>query len=86
VGKLISVSFVLSNNIWVVCSKLLSVEGINYAMEVKMSLVSHVFFKGALFFSGCVPIWCMLIKSVIKDLNKFIAECVNVTSFRIDVV
>jgi len=28
VGKLISVSFVFSNNIWVVCSQLLSVEGI----------------------------------------------------------
>jgi len=28
VGKLISVSFVLSNNILVVCSQLLSVEGI----------------------------------------------------------
>ena len=28
VGKLISVSFVLSNNIWVVCSHLLSVEAI----------------------------------------------------------
>ena len=27
-GKLISVSFVFSNNIWVVCSQLLSVEGI----------------------------------------------------------
>jgi len=42
VGKLISVRFVLSNNIWVVCSQLLSVQDIFFfAMEVKMPLVSH---------------------------------------------
>jgi len=45
VGKLISVSFVLSNNIWVVCSQLLSVEGILFAMEIKMPLVSHGLLK-----------------------------------------
>jgi len=28
VGKLISIRFLFSNNIWVVCSQLLSVEGI----------------------------------------------------------
>ena len=44
-GKLISVSFVFSNNIWVVCSQLLSVEGIFFAMEVKMNLVSHGLLK-----------------------------------------
>jgi len=41
VGKLIYVRFVLYNNIWVVCSQLLSVEGILFGMEVKMPLVSH---------------------------------------------
>ena len=33
VGKLISVSFVFSNNIWVVCSQLLSVEGILFCIR-----------------------------------------------------
>ena len=45
VGELISVSFVFSNNIWVVCSQLLSAEGIFFAMEVKMPLVSHGLLK-----------------------------------------
>ena len=45
VGKLISVSFVLSNNIWVVCCQLLSVEGNFFAMEVKMPFVSHGLLK-----------------------------------------
>jgi len=86
VGKLISVSFVLSNNIWVVCSQLLSVEGILFCNGCKNAFGEPWFVKGALFLSGCVTIWCMYIKSVIKDLNKFIAECVNFTSFRIEVV
>jgi len=46
VGKFISVSFVLSNNIWVVCSQLLSVEGIlSCLMEVKVPLMSHGLLK-----------------------------------------
>ena len=45
-GKFISVSFVLSNNIWVVCSQLLSVEGIlSCLMEVKVPLMSHGLLK-----------------------------------------
>jgi len=45
VGKLISVSFVFSNNIWVVCSQLLSVEGILFCNGSQNALVSHDLLK-----------------------------------------
>jgi len=38
VSKLISVTFVLSSNIWVVCSQLLSVEGI--LCEISITVIS----------------------------------------------
>ena len=44
-GKLISASFVLSDNIWVVCSQLLSAEVFFFAMEVKLHLVSRGLLK-----------------------------------------
>jgi len=40
--KLISVSVVLSNDVWVVSSQLFSGEGVIFAMEIKMPLVSVV--------------------------------------------
>jgi len=40
--KLISVSVVLSNDVWVVSSQLFSGEGVIFAMEIKMPLASVV--------------------------------------------
>jgi len=62
VGKLISVSFVFSNNIWVVCSQLLSVEGIIFCNGSQNAFGEPWFVKGALFFSRCIAIWSMRIK------------------------
>ena len=71
-GKLISVSFVFSNNIWVVCSQLLSVEGILFCNGSQNAFCEPWFVKGALFFSRCIAIWSMRIKSIIKNFHKFI--------------
>ena len=82
-GKLISVSFVLSNNIWVVCSQLLSVEGILFCNGSQNALGEPWFVKGALFFSRCIAIWSM---HIIKNFHKFITGSVYVISFRVKVV
>ena len=79
VGKLISVSFVFSNNIWVVCSQLLSVEDIPICNGSQNTFGEPWFVKGALFFSRCIAIWSMRIKSIIKNFHKFITESVYTT-------
>ena len=84
-GKLISVSFVFSNNIWVVCSQLLSVEGILFCNGSQNAFGEPWFAKGALFFSRCIAIWSKRIKSIIKNFHKFITESVYIISFRIKV-
>jgi len=57
VGKLISVSFVFSNNIWVVCSQLLSVKGILFCNGSQNAFGEPWFVQGALFFSRRIAIW-----------------------------
>ena len=72
-GKLISVNFVFSNNIWVVCSQLLSVEGILFCKKESKSQNAFGelwFVKGGLFFSRCIAIWSMRIKSIILRINQ----------------
>jgi len=71
VGKLISVSFVFSNNIWVVCSQLLSVEGILFCNGSQNAFGEPWFVKGALFFFRFTAIWSMRIKSIIKNFFPF---------------
>ena len=65
-GKLIFVSIVYSNNIWVVCSQLLSVEDILFCNGSQNAFGEPWFVKGVLFFSRCIAIWSMRINSIIK--------------------
>ena len=85
-GKLISVSFVFSNNIWVVCSQLLSVEGILFCNGSQNAFCEPWFVKGALFFSRCIAMWSMRIKSIIKNFHKFITRKSSIRELHICVV
>ena len=73
-GKLIFVIFVLSNNIWVVCSQLLYVEGILFCNGSQNAFGKPWFVKGALFFSGCVTMWCMQSESTPAYGSVIISE------------
>jgi len=86
VGKLISVSFVFFNNVWVVSGQLLCVEGILFCNGSQNAFGEPWFVKGALIFSRCIAIWSMRIKSIIKNVPKLITESVYIVSFRVKVV